>query len=167
MDEEKKEVLNHFDAQGRAHMVDIGAKKDTERIAVAQGCISMKKEAYVLMRSGKAEKGDVLGIARIAGIMAAKKTSGLIPLCHNILLNHVSTEFDFDDARCRTKVRAKVKSAGKTGVEMEALTAVTVSLLTIYDMCKSMDKGMHISDIELVRKEGGKSGAYENEGLHQ
>lgn len=167
MDEEKKEALNHFDAQGRAHMVDIGAKKDTERIAVAQGCISMKKEAYVLMRSGKAEKGDVLGIARIAGIMAAKKTSGLIPLCHNILLNHVSMEFDFDDARCRTKVRAKVKSAGKTGVEMEALTAVTVSLLTIYDMCKSMDKGMHISDIELVRKEGGKSGAYENEGLHQ
>lgn len=167
MDEEKKEVLNHFDAQGRAHMVDIGAKKDTERIAVAQGCISMKKEAYVLMRSGKAEKGDVLGIARIAGIMAAKKTSGLIPLCHNILLNHVSMEFDFDDARCRMRVRAKVKSAGKTGVEMEALTAVTVSLLTIYDMCKSMDKGMHISDIELVRKEGGKSGAYENEGLHQ
>lgn len=166
MDEEKK-MLNHFDEEGRAHMVDVGAKKDSERIAIAQGCISMKREAYFLMKSGRAKKGDVLGIARIAGIMAAKKTSELIPLCHNIVLQHVSIEFDFDDARARTRVRAEVRSTGKTGVEMESLTAVSVSLLTIYDMCKSMDKGMHISDVELVRKEGGKSGVYENEGLHQ
>ena len=136
--------LSHFDSSGQAHMVDVGAKTESGRVAVAEGWIRMQPATFELVKSGTAKKGDVIGVARLAAIMAAKKTSDLIPLCHPIALTHVSAEFVLDEAQSRVVCRARVECSGKTGVEMEALTAVQVALLTIYDMCKAVDRGMVI-----------------------
>jgi cyclic pyranopterin phosphate synthase len=152
--------LTHFDAQGQAHMVDVAAKASTHRVAVAQGRIEMKPETLAIIVQGSAKKGDVLGIARIAGIMAAKKTSELIPLCHPLALTRVAVEFAVDAASASVTCTATVETVGQTGVEMEALTAVQVALLTIYDMCKAVDRGMTITDCKLLEKHGGKSGTY-------
>lgn len=150
--------FTHFNDKGRAKMVEVGDKEASKREAVAKGQISMKEEVLELIRDGLVEKGDVLGVAQIAGIMGAKKTSDLIPMCHNIFLSGADIDFKFLDSAI--EVEARVKSEGKTGVEMEALTAVSVSLLTIYDMCKVLDKEMEISQIRLVEKRGGKSGDF-------
>lgn len=155
--------LTHFDAQGQAHMVDVGAKTATLRIAVAQGCIRMLPATLALVAQGTAKKGDVLGVARLAGIMAAKKTSDLIPLCHPIALTKVAVEFDIVAEDHTVRCEATAQTVGPTGVEMEALTAVQVALLTIYDMCKAADRGMVISDVKLLEKHGGKSGSYVRE----
>ncbi len=152
--------LTHFDAQGQAHMVDVGAKPATRRVAVAQGRIAMLPATLALIASGSAKKGDVLGIARIAGIQGAKKTSDLIPLCHPIALTRVAVEFELLEADSAVLCTATAETVGPTGVEMEALTAVQVALLTIYDMCKAADRGMVISDVRLMEKHGGKSGSY-------
>jgi cyclic pyranopterin phosphate synthase len=156
--------LTHFDAQGQAHMVDVAAKASTHRRAVAAGRIEMQAQTLALIRSGSAKKGDVLGIARIAGIQAAKKTSDLIPLCHPLALTRVAVEFDTLDATpatpCHVRCTATVETVGPTGVEMEALTAVQVALLTIYDMCKAVDRGMAMNDVRLLEKHGGKSGSF-------
>jgi cyclic pyranopterin phosphate synthase len=160
--------LTHFDAQGQAHMVDVAAKASTQRRAIASGRIHMLPATLALIESGTAIKGDVLGIARVAGIMAAKKTSELIPLCHPLALTHVSVVFELlhraTDPHAQDGVRctATVESVGPTGVEMEALTAVQVALLTIYDMCKSVDRAMVMQDITLLEKHGGKSGSFVN-----
>jgi cyclic pyranopterin phosphate synthase len=151
-------TLTHFDSSGQAHMVDVGAKADTARVAVAAGSIRMQPATLSLITSGTAKKGDVLGIARIAAIMASKKTSDLIPLCHPLALTRVTVDFEVDKASSRVHCRAQVETYGKTGVEMEALTAVQVGLLTIYDMCKAVDRGMIMSDIRVLEKHGGKSG---------
>jgi cyclic pyranopterin monophosphate synthase len=148
--------LTHLDDSGAAHMVDVSAKADTVREAVAEGCISMTAEALAAIREGSAKKGDVLATARIAGIMAAKKTSELIPLCHPLMLSKVSVDFAFEDDGIR--VTTLVRLTGQTGVEMEAMTAASVALLTIYDMAKALDKCMVISGIRLLSKSGGKSG---------
>jgi cyclic pyranopterin phosphate synthase len=150
--------LTHFDASGQAHMVDVGAKQETHRIAVASGTIRMKPETLAIITGGTAKKGDVLGIARIAAIMASKRTSDLIPLCHPLALTRVTVDFETDTANCSVHCKAQVETFGKTGVEMEALTAVQVGLLTIYDMCKAVDRGMVMSDIRVMEKHGGKSG---------
>ena len=150
--------LTHFDSTGQAHMVDVGAKADTQRVAVAAGAIRMKPETLALIVSGTAKKGDVLGIARIAAIMAAKRASDLIPLCHPLALTRVTVDFEIDQAASSVHCRAQVETFGKTGVEMEALTAVSAALLTIYDMCKAIDRGMRLTDIRLLEKHGGKSG---------
>ncbi|MFC3107244.1 cyclic pyranopterin monophosphate synthase MoaC [Undibacterium arcticum] len=150
--------LTHFDARGQAHMVDVGAKNDTHRIAIAAGTIRMKPETLAIVEAGTAKKGDVLGIARIAAIMAAKRTSDLIPLCHPLALTKVSVEFSVDAARSSVHCTAQVETHSKTGVEMEALTAVQVGLLTIYDMCKAVDRGMVMTDVRVLEKHGGKSG---------
>ena len=155
--------LTHFDNDGKAHMVDVSEKDITNRMAVAQGCISMQAETLELINQGKHKKGDVLGIARIAGIMAAKKTSEIIPLCHPLMLTKVSVDFKIDHENCAVKCSAVTKTAERTGVEMEALTAVNAALLTIYDMCKAVDRGMVISDIQLMEKSGGKSGEWKRE----
>jgi len=156
--------LTHFDAQGQAHMVDVGAKPATHRVAVAGGRIEMLPATLALIESGTAKKGDVLGIARIAGIMAAKKTAELIPLCHPLALSRVAIEFSTTgaqgDAPPAVHCTATVETTGPTGVEMEALTAVQVALLTIYDMCKAADRGMVMSGVRLLEKHGGKSGSY-------
>ena len=155
--------LTHFDAQGQAHMVDVAAKAATHRFAVAHGRIAMKPATLALIVSGTAKKGDVLGIARIAGIMVAKKTSDLIPLCHPLALTRVALDFatsPADGDNGSVACTATVETVGPTGVEMEALTAVTTALLTIYDMCKAADRGMTISDVKLLEKHGGKSGSY-------
>ena len=151
-------ILTHFNASGQAHMVDVGAKSETHRIATASGRISMLPATLELIQQGNAKKGDVLGIARIASIQASKKASGLIPLCHPIALTRVSVEFEIDETTTSVTCRVTAETYGKTGVEMEALTAVSVGLLTIYDMCKAVDRGMTISDIKLLEKHGGKSG---------
>jgi cyclic pyranopterin phosphate synthase len=153
-------TLTHFDAQGQAHMVDVAAKAATHRIAVARGCIEMLPDTLRLIESGSAKKGDVLGIARIAGIQAAKKTSDLIPLCHPLALTRVALGFEVDAAVSRVTCEATVETVGPTGVEMEALTAVQVALLTIYDMVKAVDRGMTITDVKLLEKHGGKSGSF-------
>lgn len=150
--------FTHFDDDGKAVMVDITEKKITERIAVATGEIVMNKETLEAVKKGNIKKGDVLGVARIAAIMAAKQTHSLIPMCHNILLTNAKIEFSFDDEENKILIKSTVKTTGKTGVEMEALTMVAVAGLTIYDMCKSMDKFMVIGEITLVEKHGGKSG---------
>jgi cyclic pyranopterin monophosphate synthase len=150
--------LTHFDATGQAHMVDVGAKQETHRIAVAAGTIRMKPETLELIRSGSAKKGDVLGIARIAAIMGAKRTSDLVPLCHPLPITRVAVDFEVDAAANAVHCRAQVETVGKTGVEMEALTAVQVGLLTIYDMCKAADRGMVMTNIRVLEKHGGKSG---------
>jgi cyclic pyranopterin phosphate synthase len=154
------DALTHFDAQGQAHMVDVGHKASTRRVAVATGSIVMLASTLALIESGTAKKGDVLGIARIAGIQGAKKTSDLIPLCHPIGLTRVAVEFDILSASCRVVCTATAEVNGQTGVEMEALTAVQVALLTIYDMCKAVDRGMTITDVKLLEKHGGKSGSF-------
>ena len=152
--------LTHFDEQGRAVMVDVGAKPDTARLAVAEGAIRMEKSTLDVIAEGKASKGDVLGVARIAAIQAAKRTSDLIPLCHPLALTAVSVDFELDSAKLCVRCRVTVETTGKTGVEMEALTSVSVALLTIYDMCKAVDRGMVIEEVGLLRKEGGKSGTW-------
>jgi cyclic pyranopterin phosphate synthase len=152
--------LTHFDGQGQAHMVDVAAKPATHRVAVAQGRITMNAATLAIILEGTAKKGDVLGIARIAGIMAAKKTSDLIPLCHPLALTRVAMDFSPDIDSANIVCQATVETVGPTGVEMEALTAVQVALLTIYDMCKAADRGMTMTDIRLLEKHGGKSGSF-------
>lgn len=151
--------LNHFDDNGQAHMVDVGAKAETHRVAIAAGRITMLSATFELIRAGSAKKGDVLGIARIAAIQGAKRTSDLIPLAHPLIINKVNVEF-VTDAACAIECRATVETFGRTGVEMEALMAVSAGLLTIYDMVKAIDRGMVISDIRLLEKRGGQSGDF-------
>lgn len=150
--------LTHFDAQGQAHMVDVAAKAETRRVAVARGSIRMQPATLALISAGNVKKGDVLGIARIAAIQAAKKTSDLIPLCHPLALTRVAAEFEIDEANASVHCTVTAETVGRTGVEMEALTAVQVGLLTIYDMCKAADRGMRMENIALLSKQGGKSG---------
>ena len=152
--------LTHFDAQGQAHMVDVAGKAATHRSATAQGRIEMQLATLALILNGNAKKGDVLGVARIAGIMAAKKTSELIPLCHPLALTHVSVTFLTDTNSPSVTCHAVVETVGPTGVEMEALTAVQVALLTIYDMCKAVDRGMVMTGVRVLEKHGGKSGSF-------
>jgi cyclic pyranopterin monophosphate synthase len=156
--------LTHFDAQGQAHMVDVGGKPASHRIATATGRIEMQSATLALIESGSAKKGDVLGVARIAGIQAAKKTSDLIPLCHPLALTRVAIEFRVERPGAAEQpavaCTATVETRGSTGVEMEALTAVQVALLTVYDMCKAVDRGMTITGVRLLEKHGGKSGSY-------
>jgi cyclic pyranopterin phosphate synthase len=152
--------LTHIGASGEAHMVDVGDKAETTRVAVAEGFVTMKPETLALIREGNAKKGDVIGTARLAGIMAAKQTANLIPLCHPLMLTKVSVDITEDDALPGLRVQATVKLSGKTGVEMEALTAVSIACLTIYDMAKAADKGMEIGSIRLLEKTGGKSGRF-------
>ena len=153
-------ALTHIDAKGEARMVDVSAKPATERVAVAEGVVVMTKDTLALIESGNAKKGDVLGTARIAGIMAAKRTSDLIPLCHPLALSKVTLDIETDKKIPGCRVRASVKVSGPTGVEMEALTAVSVACLTIYDMIKAVERGVRIEAIHLVEKKGGKSGHY-------
>ncbi|MDD5332979.1 MAG: cyclic pyranopterin monophosphate synthase MoaC [Rhodoferax sp.] len=157
-------TLTHFDAQGQAHMVDVAAKASTHRIAVAGGRIEMQPATLTIIEAGTAKKGDVLGIARIAGIMAAKKTSELIPLCHPLALTRIAIDFEVTTANApdtaSINCTATVETVGPTGVEMEALTALQVALLTIYDMCKAVDRGMTITGVKLLEKQGGKSGHF-------
>lgn len=152
--------LSHIDDKGAARMVDVGGKADTERQASAEGCVIMLPETLALILSGNAKKGDVLAVARIAGIMAAKKTHELIPLCHPLMINKVSVDIEPDSGLPGLWVFATVKVTGRTGVEMEALTAVSAACLTIYDMAKAADRAMTISDVRLTEKSGGKSGIY-------
>lgn len=155
--------LSHLDASGKAKMVDVGGKADTDRVATAEARVLMQPQTLALIRAGEAKKGDVLGVARIAGIQAAKKCADLIPLCHPLALTSVDLTFDLTDSPCGVSIRATCKLVGKTGVEMEALTAATVAALTIYDMCKAVDRGMKIEDVCLVEKQGGKSGHWRRE----
>ncbi|MBO9654533.1 MAG: cyclic pyranopterin monophosphate synthase MoaC [Agrobacterium tumefaciens] len=152
--------LTHIDAAGEAHMVDVGDKTETVRVAVAEGFVKMKPETLALIRDGNAKKGDVIGTARLAGIMAAKQTANLIPLCHPLMLTKVAVDITEDTALPGLRVEATVKLSGKTGVEMEALTAVSIACLTIYDMAKAADKAMEIVNIRLLAKSGGKSGDF-------
>ena len=154
-------ALSHFDAEGHAHMVDVSGKPVTDRVAVARGAVVMTAATLAMITSGQAKKGDVLGVARLAGIMAAKKTADLIPLCHPLPITKVALTLTPDPALPGVVVEATVKTGGQTGVEMEALTAVSVACLTIYDMVKAVEKSMQITGIRLVLKEGGKSGRYE------
>jgi cyclic pyranopterin phosphate synthase len=154
-------MLSHFDDHGRAHMVDVSDKPTTARLAVATGCVRMSATTLALVKEGRADKGDVLGIARIAGIMGAKRTADLIPLCHPLPVTKVALDLAPDDTLPGIRITATVKTTGQTGVEMEALTAVSVAALTIYDMLKAAEKGMVIDSIRLTLKEGGKSGRYE------
>ncbi len=156
--------LSHFDKDGQAHMVDVSDKEVTDRIAVAEGRVAMLPETLDYVLKGTAKKGDVLGIARIAGIMAAKKTSDLIPLCHPLPITKVTLDLEPDEALPGVRIRATVKTSGQTGVEMEALTAVSAAALTVYDMLKAVEKSMQIEGIRVVLKDGGKSGKYEAEG---
>jgi cyclic pyranopterin monophosphate synthase len=150
--------LNHFNDAGEAHMVDVGDKAITQRTAIAQGCIQMAAETLQLIIQGNHKKGDVLGIARVAGIMASKRTADLIPLCHPLSLTHVDIKLETDTQKNQVNCTVKAKTDGKTGIEMEALTAVQITLLTIYDMCKAVDRGMTMTGIQLLEKQGGKSG---------
>jgi cyclic pyranopterin phosphate synthase len=155
--------LTHFNQAGEAHMVDIAAKAETARRAVAAGRIVMQGQTLELIQQGKHKKGDVLGVARIAGIMATKRTADLVPMCHPLALTHVSVEFEIDVAGAAIECTVIAETMGKTGVEMEALTGVQVTLLTIYDMCKAVDRGMVISDVRLLEKSGGKSGHWQRD----
>jgi cyclic pyranopterin monophosphate synthase len=156
-----KPELSHFDDNGQAHMVDVSGKPVTSRVAVAEGFIRMSVETLALITEGRAKKGDVLSVARLAGIMAAKRTADLIPLCHPLPITKVALELTVDAARPGIRIEATVKTGGQTGVEMEALTAVSVAALTIYDMVKAAEKSMVIEGIRLLLKDGGKSGIYE------
>mgnify|MGYP001133504614 FL=1 len=156
-------TLTHLDASGEANMVDVGAKAETERVAVAEGTGTMRPETLRVILAGNAKKGDVIGTARIAGIMAAKRTHELIPLCHPLLLTKVSVDIKPDEALPGLRVTAAARVTGKTGVEMEALTAASVACLTIYDMAKAIDRGMVLGGIRLIEKSGGKSGTYKAE----
>ena len=151
-------ALTHFDSSGQAHMVDVGAKQPTQRVAVASGLIRMQRATLERIAEGRASKGDVLGVARLAAIMGAKRTAELIPLCHPIALTRVAVELQVDDQACAVRCTARAETVGRTGVEMEALTAVQVGLLTVYDMCKAVDRGMTIVNVRLLEKLGGKSG---------
>lgn len=153
--------LTHLDQKGEAHMVDVGDKAETIRTAIAEGHVVMQADTLAIVRDGEARKGDVLGTARLAGIMAAKRAHELIPLCHPLLLSKIAVDLSIDEALPGVRVRAEVKLTGKTGVEMEALTAVSVACLTVYDMVKAVDRAMHIEGVRLVHKSGGKSGTYE------
>lgn len=155
--------LTHFDAEGRAHMVDVGAKAETERVATAGARVVMQPATLAAIMAGEIGKGDVLGVARLAGIMAAKKTPDLIPLCHPLALTNVSVDLECDEAASAVEIRATCKLKGRTGVEMEALTAASVAALTVYDMCKAIDKGMQVQDLRLLYKAGGKSGTFQAE----
>lgn len=157
--------LTHIDSHGNARMVDVGAKPETQRVAIASGRITMTAQALAAIRAGDAPKGDVLGTARIAGIMAAKRTADLIPMCHPLIIDAVNVDFTFEDDAVRATATASL--TGKTGVEMEAITAISIALLTIYDMAKALDKGMVIGDIRLVEKRGGKSGHWLAPGWNQ
>ena len=158
MSDNLQQKLSHFDQSGQAHMVDVGNKASTKRIAVARGIINMLPSTLQLIQSGDAKKGDVLGIARIAAIQGSKRTADLIPLCHPISLTKVSVTFNIDKINNKIACNVSAETTGPTGVEMEALTAVSIALLTIYDMCKAVDRGMCIGDIKLLEKSGGKSG---------
>jgi len=153
-------TLTHFDGRGQAHMVDVGGKPATHRVAIAAGRITMLPATFDLVAGGTASKGDVLGVARIAAIQAAKRTSELIPLCHPLPITRIAVDFALDEAAHAVECRAQVETSGQTGVEMEALTAVQIGLLTIYDMCKAVDRGMEIGRVRLLEKHGGKSGSY-------
>ena len=155
--------FTHFDEQGRAIMVGVGEKAETRRVAVTAGRIVMRPETLAMIRDGAAKKGDVLGVARLAGIMAAKRTADLIPLCHPIPLTKVTVDFSLDESAHAIECRAMAETVGRTGVEMEALTAASVALLTIYDMCKAVDRGMVIESVRLVEKLGGKSGHWKSD----
>ena len=157
------EKLSHMDDAGRPRMVDVAGKPDTVRHAIARGRVIMQAATFQIIKRGGTAKGDVLSVAQLAGISAAKKTPDLIPLCHTILIDSVKVEFDLDEANSAVDITSTVNSTGKTGVEMEALTATAVAALTIYDMCKAVDRGMKIENIRLVRKSGGKSGTIELE----
>jgi cyclic pyranopterin monophosphate synthase len=150
--------LTHFDAQGQAHMVDVTAKESTHRVARASGVIRMQPATLALITGGQAKKGDVIGVARIAAIQAAKRTADLVPLCHPLPITRVAVDFECDEARAEVRCTAQVETLGRTGVEMEALTAVQIGLLTVYDMCKAADRGMVMGDIRVLHKSGGKSG---------
>ena len=152
--------LNNFDEKGNAVMVDVSEKSETKRVAVAKGSIKVSKEIMNLIKTGNIKKGDVLGVSRVAGIMASKQTSNLIPMCHPLMINGANIDFELDEENGRVIIYGSVKTTGKTGVEMEALTAVSVAALTIYDMCKAVDKRMVIENIHLVSKTGGKSGEF-------
>jgi len=152
--------LTHFDTQGQAHMVDVSGKDATHRVARASGVIRMQPATLALIESGHAKKGDVLGVARIAAIQGAKRTADLVPLCHPLPITRVAVDFEMDIAASLVRCTAQVETLGRTGVEMEALTAVQVGLLTVYDMCKAVDRGMVMGDIRLLRKSGGKSGEW-------
>ncbi len=156
--------LTHFNQVGEAHMVDVGEKAISNRLAIADGRIRMQAETLQLIQSGEHKKGDVLGIARVAGIMAAKKTADLVPLCHPLSLTSVKMEFEIEKMPAAIYCKATIETRGQTGVEMEALTAVQIALLTIYDMCKAVDRGMTLQDIGLLKKAGGKSGTWVREG---
>ena len=156
-------TLSHFDAGGNARMVDVGAKGETERVAVANATVLMQPATLALIRDKKAAKGDVLAVAQLAGIMAAKRTPDLIPLCHPLSLSAVEVKLSLDADRHSVEIEATCKLKGRTGVEMEALTAVSVAALTVYDMCKAVDRGMVISDVKLVHKSGGKSGTFDRD----
>ncbi len=158
---EEMSKLTHFTDEGAARMVDVSDKPETQRVAIAGGRIALSAEAFAHAKAGTAKKGDVLGTARLAGIMAAKKTPDLIPLCHPLALDKVEIEFELDEATSAVDIRATVKVSGRTGVEMEALTAASVAALTIYDMLKAVDKSMVIGEIKLLKKDGGRSGLYE------
>jgi cyclic pyranopterin phosphate synthase len=153
--------LTHFDAEGKAAMVDVSDKAETERSATARGSVLMQSETLALIAAGDMKKGDVLAVARLAGIMAAKRTAELIPLCHPLALTSIKVDLAIDKARSAVEIEATCKLKGRTGVEMEALTAVSVAALTVYDMCKAVDRGMTITEIRLTAKRGGKSGSYE------
>lgn len=153
--------MTHFDQNGQAHMVDVADKNETKRIAIASGSIKMNASTLALIASGTASKGDVLGVARIAAIQGSKRTSELIPLCHPLYLTHVAVEFRLDQQSNSVECTATTETLGRTGVEMEALTAVSVALLTIYDMCKAVDRGMEITQIRLLEKQGGRSGHWQ------
>lgn len=157
--------LTHINKQGRAKMVDVGSKDNTKREAIAYGHITMKSETLNKIKEGTMFKGDVLSVSQVAGIMAAKNTSSIIPMCHPIMINGCNINFDLDFENNRVNIESSVKTTGKTGVEMEALTAVTVAALTIYDMCKAIDKKMVISEVKLMKKTGGKSGIFKREEL--
>ena len=152
--------LTHLDAQGRARMVDVGAKAETERVAVARGRVRMQPATLALIQAGGVAKGDVLAVARVAGIMAAKRTGDLIPLCHPLPVTAVEVNLTADEAASTLEIEATARIVGRTGVEMEALTAVSVAALTVYDMCKAVDRGMTITEAKLMEKHGGKSGSY-------
>ena len=155
--------LTHIDAQGRPRMVDVSQKPDTQREAIAKGVVRMRASTFDLIKKGEIAKGDVLAVAQLAGIMAAKQTSHIIPLCHPVLIGDIKIEFGLDEKNSAVEITTAVKSIGKTGVEMEALTATTIAALTIYDMCKAVDRGIKIENIRLIRKSGGKSGVIELE----
>jgi cyclic pyranopterin phosphate synthase len=156
-----KKVLSHFDKRGNAHMVDVGAKEITERVAIARATVTMQAATLKLIQTKTTKKGDVLAVAQLAGIMAAKKTADLIPLCHPLSLSSVDVKLTIDARRRAVDIEATCKLKGRTGVEMEALTAASVAALTVYDMCKAVDRGMVISDVKLLHKSGGKSGVFD------